>query len=66
MSKNRNQEKKNSKNKKKHRILKAFLVIILILIALIGGFVGYSVYKNGWGVKSLIQTWDKVRKNFKI
>lgn len=56
MSKNRNQEKKNSKNKKKHRILKAFLVIILILIALIGGFVGYSVYKNGWGVKSLIQT----------
>lgn len=56
MSKNRNQEKKNSKNKKKHRILKTFLVIILILIALIGGFVGYSVYKNGWGVKSLIQT----------
>lgn len=56
MSKNKNQEKKNSKNKKKHRILKAFLVIILILIALIGGFVGYSVYKNGWGVKSLIQT----------
>lgn len=56
MSKNRNQEKKNRKNKKKHRILKAFLVIILILIALIGGFVGYSVYKNGWGVKSLIQT----------
>lgn len=56
MNKNKNQEKKNSKNKKKHRILKAFLVIILILIALIGGFVGYSVYKNGWGVKSLIQT----------
>lgn len=56
MSKNKNQEKKNRKNKKKHRILKAFLVIILILIALIGGFVGYSVYKNGWGVKSLIQT----------
>lgn len=56
MSKNKNQEKKNRENKKKHRILKAFLVIILILIALIGGFVGYSVYKNGWGVKSLIQT----------
>lgn len=56
MNKNKNQEKKNRKNKKKHRILKAFLVIILILIALIGGFVGYSVYKNGWGVKSLIQT----------
>lgn len=56
MSKNKNQEKKNRKNKKKHGILKAFLVIILILIALIGGFVGYSVYKNGWGVKSLIQT----------
>lgn len=48
---------KNSKKKKKKRIiLKVLLVIIFIIILCIGGFVGYSAYKHGWGMKGLIQT----------
>lgn len=46
----------SSKRKKKHGILKAILSIIAIIILFMAGFVGYSTYKNGWGVKSLIQT----------
>ena len=48
--------KKNKKTKKKHRVLKSLLMIILILALLVGGFVLYSAYKNGWGVKGMIQT----------
>lgn len=52
-------ERKNEK-KKKHKILrfllKTILIIILLFILFLGGFVGYSVYKNGWGWKSLLQT----------
>ena len=44
------------KNKKKHRVLKAFLIIRFMILLFIAGFVGYSTYKNGWGVKSIIQT----------
>lgn len=48
------------KPKKKHKILRFILRLILIIIILIvlfaGGFIGYSVYKNGWGLKSLLQT----------
>ena len=48
------------KPKKKHKILRTILRVIIIIIILIvlfaGGFVGYSVYKNGWGLKSLLQT----------
>ena len=46
--------------KKNHRILKGilkiFLAIIVIIVLFVGGFIGYSVYKNGWGLKSLIKT----------
>ena len=42
--------------KKKHILLKILLFILLIMILFIGGFVGYSTYKNGWGVKGMIQT----------
>ena len=60
MEKNK-KDKKNGKNKKKEHkilkfILKAILTILLLIILFIGGFVGYSVYKNGWGLKSLLQT----------
>ena len=53
-----NKEKniKNKNNKKKHRVLKAFLFILLMIVLFIGGFLGYSVYKNGWGLKGLLQT----------
>ena len=61
MSKKKNQEMKNlnvknKKNRKKHRILKTFLVIIVLIILFVAGFVGYSTFRNGWGVKGLIQT----------
>ena len=48
--------KKNKKTKKKHRVLKTLLAILLIIALLIAGFVLYSGYKNGWGVKGMIQT----------
>lgn len=48
--------KNNKKNKKKHIVLKIFLVILFIIILCVGGFVGYSTYKHGWGMKGLIQT----------
>ena len=48
-------ENKNTK-KKKRTGLKVFLIILLMIVLFIAGFVGYSAYKNGWGVKGLIQT----------
>ena len=58
MSKRKNKEKniQTNKPKKKHRILKFFLLLIVMAVLFAGGFVGYSTYKNGWGVKSIIQT----------
>ena len=47
---------KNKKIKKKHRVLKAFLFILMIIVLFIAGFVGYSAYKNGWGLKGILQT----------
>lgn len=48
--------KNNKTKKKKHIILKMLLFILIMMIMFIGGFVGYSTYKNGWGVKGIIQT----------
>lgn len=57
---NNNREKKNNikrkKTKKKHRILKAFIILIFLIMIFIGAFIGYSTFKNGWGVKGIIQT----------
>lgn len=47
---------KNKKTKKKHRVLKVFLFILLMIVLFVGGFLGYSVYKNGWGLKGFLQT----------
>ncbi len=47
---------KNKKQKKKHRVLKAFLIIILLVAIAIGAFVAYSTWKNGWGITGMIQT----------
>ena len=49
-------DKRSKKTKKKHRILKAFLFIILMMVLFVGGFFGYSVFKNGWGLKGVLQT----------
>lgn len=50
----------NREGKKKHRILrgivKFFLIIILMIVLFVGGFVGYSTYKNGWGWVGLLKT----------
>jgi len=47
---------KKKKNKKKHRVLKFFLTLLLMIILFIGGFLGYSVFKNGWSLKGVLQT----------
>ena len=44
------------RKKKKHILLKILLFILTCMVLFIGGFVGYSTYKNGWGVKGIIQT----------
>ena len=48
--------RKDKKRKKKHRVLKVFLTIIAVILLFAIGFVGYSTYKNGWGMKGLLQT----------
>ena len=50
------QEKKVIK-KKRFRVLKVFLLIILILALVAGSFVLYSGYKNGWGISNMIATF---------
>lgn len=56
-TKENQEEKKDKKPKKKKRIfLKVFLAFLLIIVMAIGGFVAYSTYKNGWGVKGILQT----------
>ena len=47
---------RKNKKKKKHILLKMLLFILIMMVLFIGGFVGYSTYKNGWGVKGIIQT----------
>ena len=58
MEKEKQEKKKiNGKAKKRFRILKVILLIVLILIMLIGGFVVYSGYKNGWGLSNMLATF---------
>ncbi len=49
-------KKEKKKTKKKNKVLRVLLIILLMIILFIAGFVGYSTYKNGWGVKGMIQT----------
>lgn len=47
----------SKKPKKKRRIfLKIFLAIVFLIVIAVGGFVGYSTYKNGWGLQGILQT----------
>lgn len=48
-------EEKNKK-KKKHTVLRVLLAIFIILLITVGGFLGYSTYKNGWGLRGVLQT----------
>ncbi len=56
MNKKEENKVKNKKTKKKNKVLRIFLIILLMIVLFIVGFVGYSAYKNGWGVKGMIQT----------
>ena len=47
---------KEKKPKKRHMALKVILIILLVIILMISIFVIFSAYKNGWGVKGMIQT----------
>ena len=51
---------KDEMNKKKHPILKGilkiFLIIIILIVLFVGGFIGYSTFKNGWGFQGMIKT----------
>ena len=51
--KQRNEEKKH---KKKHKVLKVILTFLIIVLVIIGGFVSYSTYENGWGWQGLLAT----------
>ena len=59
MSKNRieTKEKTNKKGKKKKRhIVRNLLLFFLILLLIGGGVLGYSIAKNGGGIKGLLAT----------
>lgn len=49
-------KKANNTKKKKHKFLKIVCSILLIVIFIIAGFIGYSTFKNGWGIQGLLQT----------
>ena len=46
--------------KKKHPILKVILrillIILIIVVLFVGGFIGYSTFKNGWGLQGMLKT----------
>lgn len=50
------QKKKKRKGNRLLKVLKVLFIIILILSILIGGFIVYSGYKNGWGLSGMIAT----------
>ena len=49
-------KKKKRKGNRLLKVLKVLFIIILILSILIGGFIVYSGYKNGWGLSGMIAT----------
>ncbi|MCI9063633.1 MAG: LCP family protein [Clostridia bacterium] len=53
---NINNKRKKKTKKKQHKVLKFFLTLLMIFVLFIGGFLGFSVYKNGWGLKGILQT----------
>ena len=48
--------KNTSRKKNEHKVAKAFLGILLIIVICMGIFVGYSTIKNGWGIQGIVQT----------
>jgi len=53
----RRDKKKEKKAKKKKKIFGKFIIfILLILITVLGGYLGYSITKNGGGLQGLLAT----------
>ena len=50
------EEKKEKKHPILRGILKFFLIVILLIVLFVGGFIGYSTYKYGWGWTGLLKT----------
>ena len=46
--------------KRKHPIirviLRLLLIILIIVVLFVGGFIGYSTFKNGWGLQGMLKT----------
>ena len=46
--------------KRKHPILRVILrlllIILIIVVLFVGGFIGYSTFKNGWGLQGMLKT----------
>lgn len=53
---NKVEKKKIKKHKKKYRFIKIILFVFFMVFFIVGGFIGYSTFKNGWGVQGLIKT----------
>ncbi len=49
-------EEKKRKHPILRGILKFFLVVIILIVLFVGGFIGYSTYKYGWGWTGLLKT----------
>ena len=53
---NKLEEINKKKKKKKHIFLRIIVFIFLMLFFIVGGFIGYSTIRYGWGVQGLIKT----------
>lgn len=49
-------ENQKKAKKKKHKFGRIVLRIVLILVIIIACFIGYSTFKNGWGLQGILQT----------
>ena len=56
MSKGKRAIDKKSKKKKKRGVGKRIFLFILLILLVVGGFVGYRIHKNGGGLKGLLAT----------
>ena len=58
IEKNRKDKNKdNKKNKKKKmKVWQKVLIVIILILLIAGGFFGYKVYKNGWGLSGMLAT----------
>ncbi len=52
----RKQRNEENKHKKKHKVLRVILTLLIIIFVMIGGFLSYSTYVNGWGWQGMLAT----------